>query len=62
MKKKLIGICICILLITTCVIPVMADTTQKAAYIPFNDAAFDQKISNLLMALLSCSRFKVISC
>ena len=48
MKKKLVGICICILLITTCVIPVMADTTQKAAYIPFNDAAFDQKISLLM--------------
>ena len=48
MKKKLIGICICILLTTTCVIPVMADTTQKAAYIPFNDAAFDQKLSLLM--------------
>jgi len=48
MKKKLVGICICILLITTCVLPVMADTTQKAAYIPFNDAAFDHKISILM--------------
>jgi CubicO group peptidase (beta-lactamase class C family) len=48
MKNKIVGICICILLITTCVIPVMADITKKAAYIPSNDAAFDRKISFLM--------------
>jgi CubicO group peptidase (beta-lactamase class C family) len=48
MKNKIVGIGICILLITTCVIPAMADTTKKAAYIPSNDAAFDRKISFLM--------------
>lgn len=48
MKKKLVGICICILLITTCVLPVMADTTKETAFISVNDAAFDHKISVLM--------------
>jgi len=43
------------LLITTCVIPVMGefisqsvDTTKDASYVPSNDAAFDRKISFLM--------------
>ena len=52
MKNKIVAIFICTLLITTCVVPVMgefisqsADTTKDAAYVPLNDAVFDQKIS-----------------
>ena len=45
MKNKIVGIFVCMLLITTCVVPVMADTTKDTAHVPLNDAAFDQKIS-----------------
>jgi CubicO group peptidase (beta-lactamase class C family) len=52
MKNKIVAIFVCTLLITTCFVPVMGefisqstDTTKDAAYVPLNDAAFDQKIS-----------------
>jgi len=55
MKKKLLGIFVCSLLITTGVLPVMgqfvtqfADTTKHASYESFNDAVFDRKISFLM--------------
>jgi len=55
MKKKIIGIFVCIMLMTTCVVPVMGEfisqSTDKTKDSPdeiLNDAAFDQKISFLM--------------
>jgi CubicO group peptidase (beta-lactamase class C family) len=52
MKNKIVAIFVCMLLITTCVVPFMgefiaqsADATKDTAHVPLNDAAFDQKIS-----------------
>jgi CubicO group peptidase (beta-lactamase class C family) len=45
MNKKIIGIFVCMLLITTCVVPVMGNKTKDALYPPSNDAAFDLQIS-----------------
>ena len=45
MKKKIIGIFVCMLMTTTCVAPVMADTTKDVLYAPSNEAAFDLQIS-----------------
>jgi CubicO group peptidase (beta-lactamase class C family) len=54
-KNKIAGIFVSMLLITTCVVPIMgefisqsANITKDASYVPSNDAAFDQKISFLM--------------
>ena len=55
MKNKITATFVCIVLITTCVIPVIAEftsqttnTTSPALYALLNDAVFDQKISFLM--------------
>ena len=53
MRNKFIGIFVCMLIITTCVVPVIADTTNDTADLPLNDAAFNLKIS-VLMKLVGC--------
>lgn len=52
MNKKIIGIFVCMLLITICVIPVMGtflaqsvETTKNDSYALLNDRAFDRKIT-----------------
>jgi CubicO group peptidase (beta-lactamase class C family) len=50
MKWKLVGIFVCILMITTSVVPVIADTTKSNLNEILNDTAFDLKIQ-LLMKL-----------
>ena len=54
MSKKIIGIFVCMLLLTTCVIPVMADTTKDALSVSSNDLAFDLTIK-LLIKLIGYS-------
>ncbi len=54
MNKKLIGMFVCVLLLTTCVIPVMADTTKDALSVSSNDLAFDLTIK-LLIKLIGYS-------
>jgi CubicO group peptidase (beta-lactamase class C family) len=48
MRNKLIGIFVCTLMITTCVVPVMANTIKNISNEPLNDATFDLKISFLM--------------
>jgi CubicO group peptidase (beta-lactamase class C family) len=55
MKNKIVGIFVCMLMIATCVVPVMGecitqstDTTKDAMSVPSNDAVFDHKISFLM--------------
>jgi CubicO group peptidase (beta-lactamase class C family) len=45
MKKKIIGIFVCILMIVTCVVPVMANTIKNTSSEPLNNAVFDLQIS-----------------
>jgi CubicO group peptidase (beta-lactamase class C family) len=58
MNRKIIGLFICILLMTTCITPVMGqfitqsvDSTEDSSYFLSNDATFDQKVS-LLMRII----------
>jgi CubicO group peptidase (beta-lactamase class C family) len=48
MKKKIVGIFVCMLLMTTCVVPVIANTTKDTSNEPLNDSAFDLKISFIM--------------
>jgi len=48
MKNKIAGIFVCMLMITTCVVPVIANTTKDTSNEPLNDSAFDLKISFIM--------------
>jgi CubicO group peptidase (beta-lactamase class C family) len=45
MRRKIIGIFVCILMIVTCVVPVMANTIKNTSSEPLNNAVFDLQIS-----------------
>jgi CubicO group peptidase (beta-lactamase class C family) len=48
MKNKIIGIFVCMLMMTTCIVPVIADTIKNTSNEPLNDTTFDLKMKILM--------------